>query len=239
MTRDTAAENERAIWAAQSTENLNQFLMEEEQHILRLTGKVLKREVTKSDDEWWVALMAVSEAVKKYDGSRGDFWSYAAFLIKSRETDLYRSGASRQKAEIAVAPELFGNDPMEDGLDYSLQKDINDKTAYAVDNSLKEEIEELTQVLDGFGIDFFDLAECSPKAEKTKDGCARVVRAIFTPPPLLQEILRSKNLPAKKIMEREKVSAKLLERHRKYLLSVVLILSGDYPLIADFIPFKI
>ena len=58
MIRDTAAENERAIWAKESRENLNRFLTEEEQHILRLTGKILKREVTKSDDEWSIALMA-------------------------------------------------------------------------------------------------------------------------------------------------------------------------------------
>ena len=182
--------------------------------------------------------MAVSEAVRNYDGTRGDFWSYAAFVIKSRELDYYRKNAKTGENEVAVMPELFDGDTEDDELNRSLQHDINEKTAVVIDTGLRDEIEALGDELKEYGIDFFDLADCSPKAEKSKKACGLVLKAIFTPPPLIDEIIKSRILPIKKILEREKVSRKLIDRHRKYLISASVILSGDYPGIAGYLPYK-
>ena len=70
---DTNAANERAVRASKSLEELDLFLIEEQQHILRLTGKVLGKKISAGDDEYSVALSAVSEAVGSYDADKGDF----------------------------------------------------------------------------------------------------------------------------------------------------------------------
>ncbi len=236
--RNTDAENEKALKAGENTENLDRFIRDEQQHILRLTGRVLKKHITESDDEYSIALMAVSEAVKTYDRTRGDFWSYAAFVIKSRETDYYRKNRRAGENEITVSPEAFGGDVEEDDPAKALQNDINQKTATETDTELKYEIEALGDKLEAYGISFFDLAECSPKAERSRKACSLVLKALFTPPPLIDELIKSKTLPIKKILEREKVSRKLIDRHRKYLVTAALILKGDYPGIAEYIPFR-
>ena len=144
---ETGAANERALSAAESTEALDRFLSEEQQHILKLTGKILNRNITVSDDEYSIALMAVSEAVKNYDGTRGSFWSYAAYVIKSRELDNYRKNARVGENEIAVMPELFEGETEESETDRSLQHDINEKTAVTADTALRDEIETLRDEL--------------------------------------------------------------------------------------------
>lgn len=237
--RTTDAENIRALQAAKDTDSLDRFLKEEQQHILRLTGKVLNKSITESDDEYSVALMAVAEAVRNYDRTRGDFWSYAAFVIKSRETDHYRNNKRSLENEITVSPEIFGGNNDEDDPSAVLREEINQKTATYADNALKDEIEALGERLETYGISFFDLAECSPKAKKSRNACSLVLKAIFTPPPLIEELKKNKALPIKKILERQKVSRKLIDRHRKYLISASLILEGDYPAIAEYIPFNI
>ena len=234
---DNSLANERAIKAAGSTEELDRFLAEEQQHILKLTGKVVNRSITISDEEYSVALTAVSEAVRTYDGTKGDFWSYAAFVIKSREIDLYRKNEKTGEHEISVKPEVFGSDGIEDESDASMQRDINEKVAVFTDSGLKDEIEALREKLAEYDISYFDLVNCSPKAEKSKKACSEVLKAIFSPPPLIEEIITGKLLPVKKILERQKISRKLIDRHRKYLISASLILSGDYPEIAEYIPF--
>lgn len=237
--KETDAANERAVRAKESLETLDRFLIEEQKHILHLTGKVLKKNITASDDEYSIALTAVSEAVGSYDESKGDFWSYAAFVIKSREVDYYRKAGRTGENELSVSPEVFGGDTEDDDpASKALQKDINSKTAFTVDTGLRDEIEALSDKLKGYGISFFDLAECSPKAEKSRNACSMVMKAIFTPPPLIEEMMKSKALPIKKILDREKdVSRKLIDRHRKYLISAAVILSGDYPGIAEYIPY--
>ena len=237
-TADSA--NDRALLAKADREELEHFLSDEQQHILRLTGRLLKRSLTVSDDEYSIALMAVSEAVKNYDRTRGDFWSFASVVIKSRELDYYRHSASLNDREMPVAPEIFSADSghgMEEERDRALQHDINEKTAVYVDTALKDEIEDLKEKLAEYDISFFDLAGCSPKAKKSREACSQVLKAIFTPPPLMEEIIKSKSLPIKKIIERQKVSRKLIDRHRKYLMSAALIIDGDYPNIAEYIPF--
>ena len=237
-TADSA--NDRALLAKVDKEELEHFLSDEQQHILKLTGRLLKRSVTVSDDEYSIALSAVSEAVKNYDRTRGDFWSFASVVIKSRELDYYRHSASVNDREMPVAPEMFSADSahsMEEERDRALQHDINEKTAVYVDTVLKDEIEDLKEKLAGYDISFFDLAGCSPKAKKSREACSLVLRAIFTPPPLMDEIIKNKSLPIKKILERQKVSRKLIDRHRKYLMSAAIIIDGDYPGIAEYIPY--
>lgn len=237
MTENVTA-NERAIKASESTDALNTFLSEEKQHILHLTGKILNRKITESDDEFSIALLAVSEAVKNYDKARGEFWSYASHVIKSRETDYYRKTARVSETEMQVAPEVFSGEQSDEERDGTLVRTISEKTAVTVNTNVRDEIESLSEKLNGFGISFFDLAECSPKAQKSKTACGQVLKAIFSPPPLLEEILKNRSLPINKILDREKVSRKLIDRHRKYLISASLILSGDYPEIAEYIPFS-
>lgn len=229
--------NERALLAQSDSDELEHFLSDEQQHILKLTARLIGKSLTVNDDEYSIALTAVVEAVKKYERIRGDFWSFASLVIKSRELDFYRSNASINDREMPVAPELFTSDMVEEDRDRALQNDINDRTAVYVDTALKDEIEDLKEKLAGYGISFFDLAECSPKAKKSREVCSRVLEAVFTPPPLMEEIIKNKALPIKKILERQSVSRKLIDRHRKYLMCAALIIDGDYPNIAEYIPY--
>ncbi len=232
--------NDRVLLAKADKEELERFLSDEQQHILKLTGRLLKRSVTVSDDEYSIALTAVSEAVNNYDRTRGDFWSFASVVIKSRELDYFRHSASVNDKEMPVSPDVFSADSTnstEEKRDRSLQHDINEKTAVYVDTTLKDEIEDLREKLAEYDISFFDLAGCSPKAKKTREACSYVLKAIFTPPPLMEEIIKNKSLPIKKILERQKISRKLIDRYRKYLISAALIIDGDYPNIAEYIPY--
>ena len=48
-----------------------------------------------------------------------------------------------------------------------------------------------------YGFRFMDLVECSPKAHKTKQACAKAISYIVTNPILVKEMQASKQLPAK------------------------------------------
>jgi len=232
-----STENTAALEAGRSREQHDRFLRNSENYILRLTSRITNSSITKSDEEWSIALRAVSNALDTYDESRGDFWPFAALVISSRLKDWYRS-SSKQKAEILVRPEVFDGNIDEDEPDFQIQTEVRDHAAAIEESSLKDEIEALQQELSSYSISFFDLAECSPKSGKTRSSCASLIAALFEPPPpLTPRMKKSKSLPLKEMLSRTKISRKIADRYRKYLITSALILDGDYPWLADYLSY--
>ena len=233
MDRDT--ENRLACEAKNDEELFERFLLEREDLILRVTSRITGSSVTRSDEEWSVALRAAAEAVNTYDPERGGFWAYAALVIRSRLNDWYRSTAG-EHAEISVRPEVLEGNAGEEDEDYGMQAAVLEKTAVTQDVPLREEILALQDELSEYGISFFDLADCSPHARKTREYCAGLIRALFLLPPPLTVLLRAKHvLPVKEMLGRYRVSRKVVERYRKYLIAAALILDGDYPGLAEYL----
>ena len=218
--------------AAVNKDVKNDFLMREEQHILKLTAKICGKSLSFSDDEWSVGLNAVSYAIDTFDPDKGEFWGYAGIVIKSRLTDHYRK---IKGSEILVDEDSFAGVLDEEANDSGLRREIASKTMVTDENPIRDEIEALTTELSDYNISFFDLAGNSPKAGKTKETCVGILKAIFTPPPLTDIIKNTKSIPVKELSKRYKFSKKLTDRYRKYLIVSTLILSGDYPELSEYL----
>ncbi|MCR5107590.1 MAG: hypothetical protein K6B28_05450 [Lachnospiraceae bacterium] len=230
-------DNERAIAAGKNASLREAFLGDEKNHILRLTAKIAGHTITESDDEWSIALIATSEALDGYDKNKGDFWSYAALVIKSRLTDMYRKNPGASK-EIIVSPDTFEGNTDEEDADLNIQLEVGDKVkamSLGVNNDLRDEIIEFSKELSEYDISLTELFEYSPKSYKTRESCKAVIGAIYLPPPIVELIKKGKKLPIKDILKRTDISKKIIDRHRKYLIAVALILDGEYPGIREYV----
>jgi len=207
--------DKRAIKAANDAQELNELVEEYDSFILKSASKAVKRYVSKNDDEWSIALSAFSEAIKKYSFEKGSFISFAELMIHRRLIDYFR--AQRKFAA-------------EDQVDW-----IEDNAIIENDDNLKLEIEAISQVLESYGFSFMDLAECSPKARKTKAACARAVVYLLDKVVLVAEMRNSKQLPVKIVEKNTGIPRKVIERHRKYIITAIEILSGDYPYITEYL----
>ncbi|MBO6149349.1 MAG: hypothetical protein J6O55_08425 [Lachnospiraceae bacterium] len=233
--RDLKSEN-RINAARESPDGRNSFLSEEKEHILLLTARILKRTVSESDDEFSVALLAVSEAIDSYDENKGAFWSYAALVIKSRIIDEIRKRPYRDR-ELLLDPASFSGDPEygDDDKDVRLRQEINEKTAIYTDSNLKYELCELEKELSEYGVDIFELPQHSPKSGKTKEACKDLIKKFFDPPPLTGLFRKKKALPVKEMLMRSGMNRKAFDRHRKFILASILIKTGDYGEIESFL----
>ena len=93
----------------------------------------------------------------------------------------------------------------------------------------------MQQILGAYGFSFFDLSNSSPKAEKTRRQCALAVRTLIEDTALISRMQASKTLPIRELALRSGVSKKLLERHRKYIIAATEILTGDYPVLGEYL----
>lgn len=213
---------------------LEKIIKQSEFIILKCASKVTHRYITKSDDEWSIALMAFNQAVNSYALERGSFLSFAELVIKRRLIDHMKS-QGKYNLEVSVDPIVFDTEPEEDGEDISIRMAVAEQVTKNDSGDLKLEIEEANKLFSTYGFSFFELSEFSPHAKKTKKSCACAINYILENPVLISELRSSKLLPLKLIENNTKVPRKILERHRKYIIAATEILSGGYPYLAEYL----
>jgi RNA polymerase sigma factor len=204
------------VQAKDDEKALEDFIRSQEGFIIKAASRASKHYVTKSDDEWSIALSAFVEAVEKYELEKGSFMAFAELLIRRRLIDWFRING-RNNEEIHV--EDIENEP-----------DTSRET-----EELKLEILALEGVLKEYGISFMDLTDASPKAQKTRDACRKAINWIVSNPMIINQMKESSQLPIKIIENNSGVPRKILERHRKYIIAVVEILTGDYPWLNEYV----
>ena len=221
----------------------NDFIKKNKSFVLRCASKTAGRFLTENDDEFSVALIAFNEAINSYDESKGAFASFAALIIRRRVIDHIRS-ESRHYGEIAVEPGAFSGEYEDDENVTAVQMAVTDKVAeLSEDNritgqaTVRDEIEAMQSILGEYGFSFYDLVECSPKAGKTKDQCAKVINVLTGDAGLMDRMRSGRTLPVKELCRISGVHKKILERHRKYIIAAAEILSGEYPLLAEYLSF--
>ncbi len=216
---------ENRVCAAQENSALRETLIQEYTgFILAAASKTLGRFVDKEDDAFSVAMIAFNEAITKFRSEKGMFLSFAARVIRARLIDERRK--LREKTVPFSSLAELGKDGEIMEFDVSDSKEILSETAL--------EIYQLQEELARYGIRFAQLSGDAPKAQKTKDACVRVISHVLKNPQMVAEVKKQGTLPGKTIIDALGITKKLLERHRKYLLAVILILSGDYPVLSHY-----
>ncbi len=215
--------DERAAAAARDTKLKNEIIGQYRNFILSSACKTLKRVITDSDDEFMTAMIAFNEAIDSYDQSKGKFLSFASMIIRNRLIDELRSNSGNKTL-------TFSELENANGTPFDIPSNDN--------HDIKWEIEALAAELTEFGISFLELADVSPKSRKTKRVCFDAVRYIINDNKLFETVINKHILPVKEVTEGLSLNRKTLERHRKYIIAAVIIVTRDYPEISAYFNMK-
>lgn len=193
------------------------------------TSKFIGRSAGDSDDELSIAMFAFYEAIKKYSILKGSFLKFASLHIRHRLIDYNRREKRSQglvSLDTPISEENDGlslADTVQDGSDPYEENELREAT--------KQEIEHLSEQLQDFGLSFADISDNAPKQQRTLEACRKAVVYAKTHPELLEELLRTKKIPLGKLSEGAGVERKTLERHRKYMVSILLIYTNGYEIL--------
>lgn len=224
--------NEKIEEIKDNSEELNRFVEEYKPFIAACANKVSGRYLDYGlDDELSIAMMAFVEAVNSFDKSKGNFFSFSRNVIKRRIIDYYRT----QSCHNNVVPLTLYVDGQDEEFDISSGEAVQIFSDQRLAEYRRLELEELGKELAAWNITYSDLAKVSPKHNKTRNQCSELVGIILSHPDMMQQVMTKKYLP---IMQLEKVSGipqKTIERFRKYIIAVVIIITGDYTYIKDYI----
>ena len=224
--------NARIAEIKNNEEEINRFVEEYKPFIAACTEKLTGRYVRYGeDDELSIAMMGFVEAIKAFEGKRGNFLSFSRNVIKRRLIDYYRK--EKRHSKVISLSTYMG----EDNEDYDLSSGES-LEKYAKDNlgeNRRLELEQLGGELSEYDISFFDLAAVSPKQDRTHKICNEIVGFLLSRPELIRLVKEKKYLPVAEIVNALRVPRKIIERSRKYIIAVVIIASGDYQYIRDYV----
>ena len=194
------------------------------------TAKFIKRApIDGQDEELSIAMLAFYEAILGYEQNRGAFLSYASRGIRNRMIDHYRKEKKHAKVISLHAP-LQDEDDDISKLD-RLEDPKNEIEASHRRAAAREEIEEFERQLGEFGITFSEVADNCPRQGRTLASCQKVLAAAKLHPEIFDILLESKKLPISSLAEKSGTDKKTLERHRKYLIAVLLAFTNGYEII--------
>lgn len=190
----------------------------------------------KHDDEFSIALLAFNEAINSYSRQKGSgFFSFAEKVITRRLMD-YARQEQRHTASVPYSALAAGGE--ESGrkleqLEYAAALEQFEQEQLAEWRS--QEIELLSDQLSQFGIRFEDLADDAPKHQDSRLTMIEIGCKLAAAKDLYAQMLEKRQLPLKELCKLASVSRKTLERNRKYIIAVSLIMGGPYPCLRQYI----
>lgn len=195
--------------------------------ILAIAAKVSGRYIRLGeDDEGSVGLLAFNEAIDAYNDRRGNsFLKFSELVIRRRLLDYYRHEQRRQQ-EIPLSV-LEGTESDSGG---RILDQLGESRLVSSEEEVekREEILTLKASLAEYGTTFREVALACPRHRDARLRAIRIARRIASTPAWLSVLEERGTLPWSEIAAAVEVSRKTLERQRKYILAVVLVLSGGY-----------
>ncbi|MGM8366737.1 RNA polymerase sigma-I factor [Virgibacillus sp. W0181] len=233
--RETKLSLEEALYFAQhgDEELQNYLLIKYQPFIAKSVYQVCKRYIDpKVDDEFSVGLLGFYEAMLKYSPAKGaSFFSFANVVIKRKVIDYIRY--------VQKEPLTSSLNEMDDEGKIVSQHEVKAATeVFLCDWNqwlLKEEMKQFQKNLACYQICIKELMASSPKHKDARHSAVHVARTLYGDEYLNNYVQTKKKLPIKLLLKKVSVSKKTLERQRKFILAIFIVLHGDYLYLQDYI----
>ena len=202
--------------------------------IAKTVSSVCKRFIHENDDEFSIGLIAFNESIEKYQPEKGSsLLSFAEVIIKRRIIDYIRKNSKNIPLRLDVA-EKYNHDESK-GLTLENELSISNHIKKTEEEMRRVEIYEFQQTLLTFGLSFQEIIEQSPKHMDARKNAMAVAQKISNSLELTEMLWSKKKLPIKELESHVEISRKTIERNRKYIIAMAIILKGDYQYLKDYI----
>lgn len=220
--------------AQQGDHTVQNYLLKTYQpFIAKCVSEVCKRYIDpKRDDEFSVGLSAFNEAILAYSAEKGgSFLSFARLVVKRKVIDYIRY--IQKRPQVVSLDESYDTEKMENPVEIIAVKEQYQQEQDAWYR--RDEIMDFKEKLGTYKLTLDELTVVSPKHRDARDSAVHTARVIYENAHLREYVQRKKKLPIKELVKHVDVSKKTLERNRKFILAIFIVLSEDYVYLKDYI----
>jgi len=224
--------DERAVKAGQSKDEAGTLI---EEFIPFLNGRVAKYtarlDIHLREDVFSAAMSAFYEAVQNYDIEKGHFFPFANRVVCARIIDHIRKISRHEGKTIS----LNGDDQQSTAPTVVDLASIRNYQEERRRESLADEIEQFKTEIAAWGITLDALVQCSPKHKELRKKYKEIVSSVAEHPDIMQTISLKRYFPVCAVSKITGMPVKKIERARVYILAAIIIKTGDYELMSEYI----
>lgn len=209
----------------------NKLIKDYQPFILKSVANASKKSIDiKNSDEFSIGLLAFNEAIDSFNIDKGlNFFSFCNMLIHSRIIDYYR----KNKKEQLVYPFTY----------FQQDDDNNFEETYLASNvergyeniESEDEISLFKQRLNEFNISLDTLVKSTPKHKDSIKLCVRIAKTLSEDPILFRRLMKNKTIPLKELLKLVDVHQRTIERNRKFIIAICLIIKSDLTVLKSYI----
>ncbi|MGE5615104.1 MAG: RNA polymerase sigma-I factor [Bacillota bacterium] len=189
--------------------------------IINVVSHICKKYISWSDEEASIGLLAFNKAIDTYEASKGrSFLSYTYCLINRALVNYFRKNKNQEQV---LSLDYYGFDEESHVTSEEINESIHVYQEKIVSSEIIEEILELDRILNDYGIKFEELEGSSPKHNDTRKLLCKIVHEFITDEELVREFTGKKRFPATAFARKTGYSLKTIEKHRKYLIAMIII----------------
>ncbi|MFZ5985553.1 MAG: RNA polymerase sigma-I factor [Bacillota bacterium] len=199
--------------------------------IINTVSRTIRKYVeVENSDEYSIGLLAFNEAIDSYDKDmKTNFIKFSEIVIKRRLIDYMRKNKKDRKTFPFT---YFSNNDNEDFEVVYAEASYPDQFQSI---ETKEEIYYFERKLSEFGITLADLVISSPKHTDSKLQLIKIAKLIAENEFLFKRMNRRKNIPMVDLMKMVSVNQRTIERNRKFIIAVSLILKSNLEVLKRYV----
>ncbi|NMD71429.1 RNA polymerase sigma factor SigI [Bacillus sp. DNRA2] len=213
----------------------NELIENYKPFIAKTVSAVCKRYIYETDDEYSIGLIAFNEAIEKFSTEKGkSLLSFAEVIIKRRVIDYIRKNTKENNLRFDTSFDVQG-DETQSGLAIENELSIEHHLQKQEAEKRREEILLFHQKLQGFGLSLQEIIDQAPKHADARINAISIAKLICENEELLGYLLDKKRLPIKELEKYAQTSRKTIERNRKYIIAMSIILSEEFYYLQDYL----
>jgi RNA polymerase sigma factor len=212
---------------------INDFIIKYKPYIYSVISKYDGKYINEQSELTTIGMVAFKEAIDNYDSDKGSFYGYSNLVIKSRLIDYFRKEARYYEHESTILDESYDSDNTMETLE--AKRAIEEYNTLEKTRFLREEITKFIFDLKEYGIKMSDLEKLSPKKKELRMKYIAVAEMVSGDETMLNHFMETKRLPVAEIIKMNNLTRKQTDRARKYIVALILIRSGNYEYISEYI----
>jgi len=210
----------------------DRFISDYRPYIIRSVSKILNNKFIEieNSEEYSIGLIAFNEAIDKYnEDKKCSFKRFSYQVMQRRLIDYKRKDYKNSN----VYP--FSYFEGEETYDFEDKFLVEKHTDHVYDFEIREEFVSFVREMKDYGITMDDLVKNMPKHKDSRKNCVKIAKRIVEEDNLYYKFNKKKKIPFKDVSKYVEVSQRTVERNRKYIIALVLILKSDLEIIKNYI----